>query len=107
MRPTLPLLAVLALLLTACSQSPTIGNAPSVRTSADDSADFSRYRTYVLLPGTLSAPPGLVRVTGEELDRRASAALVPRLAGKGLRPAADGEQPDVYVTYIANVRRDA
>jgi hypothetical protein len=94
--------------LPGCKNGSPIGSrAPKVQIAADPTADFSSYHNYVFLPGQLSADPGLVKVTSDELDQRMSAALAGRLPAKGLRPAKGSEPVDVYITYVAAVRREA
>jgi hypothetical protein len=95
-------------LLASCRNGPSFGSGgQNVRVAADDTANFSAYHTYVFLPGQLSADAAAVKVTSDELDRRMSAALASKLPAKGLRPATGNDSGDLYVTYIASVRREA
>lgn len=105
--PTIGLYVAL-ILLAGCSNGPSFASrSPEVRIEADNSANFSSYHTYVLLPGQLSADPKRVKLTSDELDQRMAAALAPRVAGKGLRPAKGQEAVDLYISYTAVVRRNA
>jgi hypothetical protein len=97
-------------LLTGCgsgSRSAFGSGGPKVRVAVDDTANFASYHTYVFLPGELSGDPAVVKVTPDELDRRVSAALAAKLPAKGLRPATGNDPGDLYVTYVATVRREA
>ena len=95
-------------LLAGCTGGPSFaGPAPKAQVSSDASADFAAYRTYVFLPGQMSADPTVVKGTSDDLDRRVDAALAAKLPGKGLRPATGDQPVDLYITYFVTIRREA
>jgi hypothetical protein len=74
------------------------GSAQTVTYDFDESADFSRLKTYAWVRGT--------PVVDDLNHKRIVAAVDAQLIAKGLRYAAGDEQPDVLVAYHANFERD-
>lgn len=60
----------------------------------DRNADFSAYQTY-----RWETSPPQDSAVGQLIDERIKATVATELAPKGLRPAAEGEQPDLLLTY--------
>jgi len=96
------------MLLSGCGSGPVFGSSePKVHIAADTSANFASYHSYVFLPGQLSADPAVTTVSSDDLDKRISTALAAKLPAKGLRPAVGKDPGDLYITYIASVRRQS
>jgi hypothetical protein len=76
----------------------TIGSAQNVSYDFDRTSDFTRFRTYAWIPGTVLA--------NSINHRRVVAALDAQLAGRGLRQVSLESRPDVLVAYHASFDRD-
>ena len=72
--------------------------AQNVTYDFDRAADFSRFRTYAWVRGTV--------LTDEINHDRVVNAINAQLAGKGLMQVEAGETPDVLVAYHASFDRD-
>jgi uncharacterized protein DUF4136 len=90
-------LAVLTLLLVACSQF-------HVRSKQDPGADFGRLRTYAWLPPE-QAEPADQRVQDRAVDRRIRTATENQLRAKGYRPA-DSAPADFLLNYRVSTSPD-
>jgi hypothetical protein len=73
-------------------------SAQSVTYDYDRSTDFSRFRTYTWVPGTL--------LDDEFNHKRIMAAVDAQLAAKGLLKVETAESADVLVAYHASFDRD-
>ena len=88
MRKTLSLL-VIGLCIAA------VAEAAKIKTKNDPSVDYSSFHTY-----RWKFPSG---PTARDVDGPIRAAAVEELAKKGLRLAADGEEPDLLLEYNAGL----
>ena len=90
----IPALALAALVLLA---SPLVAGL-DVEILYDHSADFSAFSTYRWATGPLNETPE-AKMVDDRVKRTADA----ELKDKGLRPADEGEEPDLLITYYGGV----
>jgi hypothetical protein len=101
--PKLKPVTALAALAVVGAAALSCVTAPEVRTDADPTANFSKYRTFEFMGGKSVLRYGAVQVTNPFVSDEVREAVSRQLQAKGLTPTTTN--PDLLVTFVSGARK--